>query len=164
MIRIIAAATLFFYAGGWAQEDDERVYVVSCSLYVKTNPYMPDPADVSGMAMVEATLCDRSGIPIPGEEIHMTATCGTLTCPSVYSYAPKDSASRDRTCYTTDRNGRIQVFLHNIPFNTKGRVKASCEYGDIKVQASSTFSVTRKTIKKRGRKKTSSRTRAPSVQ
>jgi hypothetical protein len=162
--RFLPAALLLLSASVWAQDDDERVYAVSCSLYVKTNPYTPDPGDVSGRAMVEATLCDKSGIPIPGEEIKITTTCGTLSCPSAFSHAPKDSVSQDRSCYITDRDGKIQVFLYDISFNKPGRVKASCVYSEIKVQASSSFLITRKVIKKGSRKKTSSRTRASSVQ
>jgi hypothetical protein len=158
------AIALILCASVCAQNDDERVYVVSCSLYVKTTPYTPDPENVSGSAMVEATLCDKSGIPIPDQEITITATCGTLSCPSSFSYVPAGSTSSDRSCFITGRDGKIQVFLSDIPFNKPGRVKASCSYGDIKVHASSSFSITRKIIKKESRKKSSSRTRASSVQ
>ncbi|MBN1129459.1 MAG: hypothetical protein JXA71_10760 [Chitinispirillaceae bacterium] len=163
MKKIIVAAALSFCTGALAQEDDERVYTVSCSLYVKTSPFMPDSGDVSGRAMVNAVLCDKSGIPIPGQKIAVTVTCGTLSCPSAFSYLPADSVSQDRSCYISDQNGNIEVFLSDIPFNKPGKVKASCVYGDIKVQASSSFLITRKIIKRGIRKKPSSRTRSPSV-
>ena len=98
----------------WAQDDDERVYVSSCSLYVKTTPYTPDPENVSGSAMIEATLCDKAGIPIPDQEIRMTTTCGTLSCPSAFSFTTADATSPDRTCFITGRDGKIQVFLSDI--------------------------------------------------
>ena len=162
-LQVLPLALLLFCTSLWAQDEDERVYVASCSLYVKTTPYTPDPENVSGSAMVEATLCDKSGIPIPDQEIIMTATCGTLYCPSSFSYASTDSSAHDRSCFVTGRDGKIQVFLSDIPFNKPGRVKASCAYGDIKVHASSSFSITRKIIKKGNRKKSSSQTRASSV-
>jgi hypothetical protein len=163
MKNLIVAAALIFCAGAWAQDDDERVYAVSCSLYVKTSPFTPDSGDVSGRAMVNAMLCDKSGIPIPGQEITMTVTCGTFSCPSAFSYVPADPVSQDRSCYITDQNGKIEVFLSDIPFNKQGKVKASCTYSGIKVQASSSFLITRKIIKRGTRKKSSSRTRSPSV-
>ena len=156
MQRLILAILVLLCVRTWAQDDDERVYVASCSLYVKTTPYTPDPGDASGKAMVEATLCDKSGIPIPDQEIKMTATCGTLSCLSMDTYAPAGSASPGRSCFITGRDGKIQVFLSDIPFNRPGRVKASCAYGDFRVHASSSFSITRKIIKKGNRSKSSS--------
>jgi hypothetical protein len=161
--RFLPAALLLLCASVWAQDDDERVYAVSCSLYVRTSPFTPDSGDVSGRAMVNAILCDKSGIPIPGQEITMTVTCGTFSCPSAFSYVPADSVSQDRSCYITDQNGKIEVFLSDIPFNKQGKVKASCTYSGIKVQASSIFLITRKIIKRGTGKKLSSRTRSPSV-
>jgi hypothetical protein len=80
MYRFMLTALLIICVRSWAQEEDERVYVSSCSLFVKITPYTPDSGDVSGKAMIEATLCDKSGIPIPDQEIKLTATCGTLSC------------------------------------------------------------------------------------
>ena len=161
MQRLILTILVFLCIRSWAQDDDERVYVASCSLFVKTTPYTPDSGNTSGNAMVEAMLCDKSGIPIPDQEIKMTATCGTLSCLSMDTYAPAGSASPGRSCFITGRDGKIQVFLSDIPFNKPGRVKASCTYGDFKVHASSSFSITRKIIKKGNRRKSSSRARAP---
>ena len=164
MKNLTLAMALIFCASVLAQDEDERVYAVSCSLYVMATPYTPDSGDVSGKAIVEATLCEKSGIPIPGQEIKMTTTCGTLSCPSMGIYESAGSASPENACFITGPDGKIQVFLSDIPFNKPGRVKASCTYSDIKVHASSSFSITRKIIKKGSRKKSSSRTRSSSVQ
>jgi hypothetical protein len=160
MKKIAAVIVLFLVGCSWAQNDDERIYVTSCSLFIKTTPYMPDSGDASGKAMVEATLCDKSGIPIPDQEIKMTATCGKLSCLSMDTYSPAGSASPGRSCFITGRDGKIQVFLSDIPFNKPGRVKASCAYGDFRVHASSSFSITRKIIKKGNRSKSASRAQA----
>ena len=148
----------------WAQDEDERVYAVSCSLYVKAAPYTPDSGDVSGKAIIEATLCDKSGIPIPGQNIKMTTTCGRLSCPSMGIYESAGSTSPENACFITGSDGKIQVFLSDIPFNIPGRIRASCTYGDLTVRASCSFSITRKIIKKGNHKKSSSRSRASSVQ
>jgi len=163
-ITLMAVVCMAMTSWLWAQDEDERVYAVSCSLYVLTMPYTPDSGDVSGKAIVEATLCDRSGIPIPGQEIKMTTTCGTLSCPSRGIYETAGKASPENACFITGQDGKIQVFLSDIPFNNPGKVKASCTYSNIKVHASSRFSIIRKIIKKGNRKKSSSRTRASSVQ
>lgn len=152
--------SLISCASVWAQDDDEQVYVVSCSIYVKTTPYTPDPGDVSGKAIVEAMLCDKSGIPIPVQEIKMTATCGTLSCPQTAIYNTSGAVSAENSCFITGNDGKIQVLLSDIPFNKPGRVNASCTYGDFKVHASSSFSITRKTIKKGNRRKAVPKTRA----
>jgi len=160
MHRFILTALLLLCVRSWAQDDDERVYVASCSLFIRTTPYTPDSGDASGKAMVEAMLCDKSGIPIPDQEIKMTATCGTLSCLSMDTYAPAGSASPGRSCFITGRDGRILVFLSDIPFNKPGRVKASCAYGDLKVYATCSFSITRKIIKKGKRSRSSAGARA----
>jgi hypothetical protein len=149
------AIVLLLFVRSWAQDDDERVYAVSCSLYIKISPSMPDSGDASGRALVEATLCDKAGIPIPDQEIKMTATCGALSCLPSNTIGAGDSASSGRSCFLTGKDGKIQASLINIPFNKPGRVKASCTYGELKVHASGSFSITRKVVKKRIPKKSS---------
>ncbi|MGA2508109.1 MAG: hypothetical protein ABSF80_11615 [Chitinispirillaceae bacterium] len=155
MCRFILTALLIVCVRSWAQEEDERVYVSSCSLFVKITPYTPDSGDVSGKAMIEATLSDKSGIPIPDQEIKLTATCGTLSCLSLDNIGMSGAVSSGRSCFVTDKDGKIQVFLIDIPFNRPGRVKAACIYGNFKVHASCSFSITRKIIKKWNRNKSS---------
>jgi len=158
MYRFMLAALLIICVRSWAQEEDERVYVYSCSLFVKITPYTPDSGDVSGKALIEATLCDKSGIPIPDQEIKLTASCGTLSCLSLDNIGMSGTASSGHSCFVTDKDGKIQVFLIDIPFNRPGRIKAVCTYGNFKVHASCGFSITRKIIKKGNRSTSSSPT------
>lgn len=136
------------------QAQDESV-VASCSLFVKTSIYPYDYLAQYGHGKVEATLCDKKGAAIPYQEIHLTATCGKFSCalPDIENGA--DSASRDSSCYITAKDGRILVYLLDIPFNTSGKVLASCAYGDMSVKATSTFWVKRY-LKKGSPKKTPS--------
>ena len=158
--RILLAVLLFSCTRLWAQDEEDRIFVASCSLSIKTTLYTPDPGDALGKAMIEATLCDRNGIPIPGQEIKMTSTCGNLSCLSLENIG---TVSSKYSCFITEPDGKIQVYLLDIPFNKTGRIKASCTYGDLKVHASSNFLITRKIIKKGNHGKSSSSTR-PSVQ
>lgn len=153
--RFMLTALLIICVRAWAQEEDERVYVSSCSLFVKITPYTPDSGDVSGKAMIETTLSDKSGIPIPDQEIKLTATCGTLSCLSPDTIGMSGTALSGPSCLVTDKDGKTQVFLIDIPFNRPGRVKAACSYGSFKVHASCGFSITRKIIKKGNRNKSS---------
>jgi hypothetical protein len=123
-----------------AQEESS---VASCSLYVKTSIYPYDYLAQYGHGKVEARLCDKKGVAIPFQEIQLTATCGRFSCalPDIESNA--DSASRDSSCYITAKDGRILVYLLDIPFNTSGKVLAACTYGDMSVKATSTFWVKR---------------------
>jgi hypothetical protein len=154
--RFLLATLTIFCTNIWAQDEDERVYVTSCSLFVKATVYTPDSSDVAGKAMIEAALSDKNGIPIPGRKITLTATCGTLTC--LQSNMANDSAPRTQEgpCFTTGNDGKILVFLVDIPFNKPGRVKAGCTFGDFKVNASSKFSIMRKITKNGNRPNTSS--------
>ena len=151
---------MLFCACAWAQDEDEREYVSSCSLAVKVTVYSPESNDLSGKAMVEAMLCDKGKIPIPGRKITMTATCGTLTC--LQSNMANDSGPRsfEGSCFTTGNDGKVLVFLVDIPFNKPGRVKAACTVGDFNITASSKFSIMRK-ITKSGNRPDSSPERVP---
>jgi hypothetical protein len=154
--RILLAFLLFSCVRLWAQDEEERIFVASCSLSVKTTLYTPDPGDVFGKAMIEATLCDRNGIPIPDQEIKMTSTCGKLSCLSLDNIG---TVSSKYSCFISGPDGKIQVYLLDIPFNKTGFIKASCTYGEMKVHASSNFLITRKIIKKGNRGKSTSSTR-----
>lgn len=138
---------LFIQARAQEEQTEETVYATSCSLSVKTTVYQADPGDVVGKASIQATLCDKSGTPIPDQTISMTATSGTFTC------IPPDGVSgintADRSCFVTGPDGKIQVYLVDIPFNKPGRIKAACTYGDFNVHAASSYSITRKLTKKK---------------
>jgi hypothetical protein len=151
MKRLTTLLLFLLCTFAWAQDEEERVYVSSCSLFVKATVYTPDSSDIAGKAMVEATLCDKNGIPIPGQKIAMTATCGILTClqTETGSWADSSRQSPEHSCFVTGHDGKVLVFLVDIPFNRPGKVKTSCTYGDFKVQASAGFSVTRKVTRKK---------------
>jgi hypothetical protein len=135
----------------------EESTVASCSLYVKTSIYPYDYLAQYGHGKVEARLCDKKGVAIPFQEIRLTATCGRFCCTLPDLEGIADSASRDSSCYITAKDGRIVVYLLDIPFNTSGKVLAACTYGDMSVKAASTFWVKR-FVKKGSQKK------KPSVQ
>jgi hypothetical protein len=157
MNKLIPLMLLFLFVQSRAQEEElteETVVATSCSLSVKTTVYKADQVDVSGKASIEALLCDKSGTPIPDQTINVTATTGTFTC------IPPEGViginTSDRSCFVTGPDGKILVFLVDIPFNQPGRIKATCNYGDFTVHAASSYSITRNVIKKKGGKKTPS--------
>jgi hypothetical protein len=150
MKHLVTLLLLTLCAGAWAQDEEERVYVSSCSLFVKVTVYTPDSGDRSGKAMVEASLSDKNGLPIPDRKLSLTATCGTLTCPQqTGQWIDSTGQTPAQSCFVTGNDGKVLVFLVDIPFNKPGRVKASCLWGNSKVQASTGFSITRKVIRKK---------------
>jgi hypothetical protein len=149
-LMLWAAVALFMSAAtACAQEEDEASVTISCSLFVKATVSPADSADRFGKAVIEATLCDKQGVPIADQEIRLTSSCGKFFCPPPDSALSPDYSS----CYITGPDGRIKVELTTIPFNTAGRVVASCRYGTITVKASSTFSIKRNMLKKKVQKK-----------
>jgi hypothetical protein len=147
-LSVIVALLLSFPA--WAQPEDpdeEVVHATSCSLSVKTSVYNPDPGDATGTASVEAFLCDKGGVPIPYQPIVMTSTNGMFSC--IPPNAVTGSVSADRSCFVTGSDGRILVYLVDIPFNKPGRIQASCTYGSFVVKASGSYSLTRNVITKK---------------
>lgn len=145
---------LFLFAPSRAQEEEETVVATSCSLSVKTTVYKADPGDVVGKASIEATLCDKAGTPIPDQTINVTATSGSFTC------IPPDGISgintSDRSCFVTGPDGKVLVYLIDIPFNKPGRIKATCNYGDFTLNAAGRYSISRSVTRKKTSKKTSS--------
>ena len=155
MRKLVPLIILFLFVQSRAQEQDqteETLVATSCSLSVKTNVYKADPGDVVGKASIEATLCDKSGTPIPDQTIAITATSGTFTCIPPEGVSGINTA--DRSCFVTGPDGKILVYLVDIPFNKPGRIKAACTYGEFNVHASSSYSITRNVIKKKNGKKT----------
>jgi hypothetical protein len=150
MRKLVPLILVILCVSTGAQEDyetEETVYATSCSLSVKTTVYNADPGDVVGKASIEATLSDKSGVPIPGQTIAITATSGTFTC--IPPYGTSGTGSSDRSCFVTGPDGKIIVYLVDIPFNKPGRIKATCAYGDFVVHAASSYSITRNVIKKK---------------
>jgi hypothetical protein len=134
-------------------EEDVREFASSCSLSIKTTVFPPEASDRNGRGYVEATLCDKNGVPMQNREIKLASSCGVLSCQQPGWYDNISSISSDRTCYVTGADGKIQVYIINIPFNTPGRVKASSSCGDITVTGSSTFKIMRTQPKKKSAKK-----------
>lgn len=150
-LPVIFPLLLLAGACAWAQDDDEREFVQSCSLSVKTTVYPADSADAAGKAVVEVALCDKAGAPIPNQQIEVSASSGTFSCIPPDSFI-RENAS-DRSCFITGQDGKIRVYLVSIPFNQTGLVKAACTYGDITVKASGSYSIMRHVIKKKRTRK-----------
>jgi hypothetical protein len=138
-----------------AQYEEETEYAVSCSLSMKITVFQPDTADNSGRGYVEVFLCDKNGVPVPNKEVKMVASCGRLSCQAPGWYDDINSISSDKTCFITGANGRVQVYLADVPFNTQGRVKATSFCNEINVSGTGTFMISRTSIKKRTRSKRS---------
>jgi hypothetical protein len=143
MKKLLLIFVLFAAPCAWAQGGE------AISLYIKTSVYPCDSQDQVGHGKVEATLRYKNGAPIPNQVVLLTTTCGNLSCKLPDIENEVDSGSTDITCYTTGKDGRILVYLVNIPFNAEGRVAATCHYKDLTVQASSTYWVKRYLVKKR---------------
>jgi hypothetical protein len=131
----------------WAQGGE------SISLFVKTTVYPFDSTQPSGHGKVEATLRYSKGAPIPGQVIELNSAVGTFSCKLPDILNEVDSSSSDNACFTTGKDGKIIVYLINIPFNSQGTVTASCEFNGIAVKASSTFWVKKMVVKKYKAKK-----------
>jgi hypothetical protein len=138
-----------------AQYEEETEYAVSCSLSMKITVFQPDTADNSGRGYVEVSLCDKNGIPVPNKEVKMVASCGMLSCQAPGWHDDVNSLSTGNTCFTTGADGRAQVYLANVPFNTQGWVKATGFCNEINVSGTGTYMIARKSIKKRTRSKRS---------
>jgi hypothetical protein len=152
MIKLLPLLLLFMFTRSGAQEEQTEVTetVTSCSLSVKITVYSADPGDVVGKASIQATLSDKSGTPITDQTITMSSTSGTFTCIPPEGVNGVNTA--DRSCFVTGPDGKIQVYLVDIPFNKPGRIKASCTYGAFDVHASSSYSITRSVNKKKSKR------------
>jgi hypothetical protein len=152
-VLILAIAALHVFA----QYDDEPEFAYSCSLSIKITVFPPDTADKSGRGYVEVFLCDKNGTPVPNTAISMISSCGILSCQAPGWYDDISSISSDKSCFTTGADGRVQVYLSDVPFNTPGKIKATSFCNDINVSGSGTFRVSRTILKKRTRTKRSAR-------
>lgn len=149
MRKMILACALLLPVLAWAQEDDgTEVAAASCSLSVKATVLPADSFDGTGKAKIEAFLKDKDGAPIAGEEIHISANCGTFSCKPPANEVDTDTGSQQAGfCYNTGADGRMRVYLMNIPFNKPGKVVATCAVGSFVPRASSTFIIRRAVIK-----------------
>jgi len=153
ILCVLISATIAARASG----ENESGFESSCVMHVKSAVYPSDPMDNSGKARVYVTLCSKEGTPIPDQEIQLAASCGTFSCKPLDA---EDSSGVDSTIYDcdhTDKNGKVMVYLVNIPFNNQGSVTAVCDYGSLSVKASCTFLITRHAIVGKPQKKPSSK-------
>ena len=137
---------------GSAQEGGKSGFESTCEIHVKSAVYPSDAMEQHGKARVYITLCTKEGTPIPDQVIELTATCGTLSCKPLDS---EDTAAVDSSIYEcdhTDKNGKAMVYLVNIPFNNRGSVTVTCDYGSLSVKASCTFLISRYEIKGKRKK------------
>jgi hypothetical protein len=147
--KLLLAFMLLAAPCAWAQGGE------SISLYVKTTVYPFDSTAMFGHGKVEATLRYTKGAPIPGQEIQLNTGFGVFSCklPDIENLV--DSSSSDTSCFRTGNDGKILVYLINIPFNSQGVVMASCVYNGIAVKATSTFWIKRMVVTKMKSKKAS---------
>jgi hypothetical protein len=155
MKYLIFAFGLIFVSFACAQEEEgTEVVAASCSLSVKTTVLPADSFDGTGKVKIEAFLFDKEGAPIPDQEIHVSANCGTFSCKPPANEIDTDADGQDAGfCYNTKKNGSIRVYLMNIPFNKPGKVIATASVGSFVPRASSTFIIRRAVIKGKTTKK-----------
>jgi hypothetical protein len=145
--KLLLIFAIFTAPCTWAQGGE------SISLFVKTTVYPFDSTQLSGHGKVEATLRYSKGAPIPGQVIQLNSAVGTFSCKLPDIVNEVDSSSSDNSCFSTGKDGKVLVYLINIPFNSQGMVTASCEFNGIAVKASSTFWVKKMLVKKYKSKK-----------
>jgi hypothetical protein len=129
-----------------AQEEQKPGLEPTCVMHVKSSVFPSDSLEQYGKARVYVSLATQDGTPIPQQQIMFGANCGVFTC---QVRDPGDTTAIDSTlfnCDYTDKNGKVMVYLVNIPFNNQGRVTASCDYGTLSVSASCTFLITRHVV------------------
>jgi hypothetical protein len=137
---------------GNAQEGVKKGFESSCAIHVKSAVYPSDAMDHYGKARVYVTLCSREGAPIPDQEIEFTASCGAFSCKPLDIEDTSAVDSSLSSCDMTDKDGKVMVYLVNIPFNNQGSVTASCDYGSLSVKASCAFLISRYEVKNKRKK------------
>jgi hypothetical protein len=142
---------LFLLMGrmAWCQTEHEDTMSTSCSLFIKTTVFTPDSFNNTGIAKVEATLTDKTGTPISGQTINLTSTSGNFTCIPPISSNESVPDSTQGACLVTGPAGTMKAYLVNIPFNKRGKVKATCTYGNFQLKAGGSYIITRKKIRKK---------------
>ena len=118
-----------------------------CQISMKISMNQVKPEDESGSAVVEVKLVDKSGVPISGKDLVLTASWGTFLC-----RLPQDSSSIEpadsRSCFVTDQDGKTRINLINLPINSPVNVKATCDCGDYIVSATGKLAIKRQVKRK----------------
>ena len=154
----LALFVQFFIASGFSEEDNsmatissEETVISTCRLQIKINPLQSATVSSAPKAIVLVSLVNGEGDPISGGHIELSATAGTLLCSS--DTLPDSSSTKNdsdpRSCFSTGDDGKAQIDLINLPFNTPVRVKASYNYGDYTVKATGSVVISKKTIHKK---------------
>ena len=116
-----------------------------CAISINLSLSPVAPGDLSGRAVIEVKINNKSGTPIVGRSFELTASRGTFLC-----RLPGDSSETDstqsRSCFVTGQDGKGRVHLVNVPFNSPVNVKAISDCGDYTVSATGNLSI--KQIKK----------------
>jgi hypothetical protein len=144
---------LFVFSVVSAQEETDSAEIASissCSLSVKTTVRQAGGKENFGQIRVDVTLCDRDGVPVSDQEIKLSSTAGSFSCLPPDSVLPPGDSIRE-PCFFTQSNGKMTMFLINVPFNITGRVTAACSYKKFNLKSSGTFIIKRKTFKKKYR-------------
>ncbi|MBN2038007.1 MAG: hypothetical protein JW768_14800 [Chitinispirillaceae bacterium] len=149
MKKIAAFLLVVCLFQGICQDYEDEEYSYSCSLSVSTTVFPPDSNDQTGNGYVEALLCDKNGTPIANKEVKMTASCGILSCQSPGWYDDVSSISSDKSCFITGADGKVNVYLSRIPFNTRGLIRATCACDEIVLKSTSSYMISRKIIRKK---------------
>ncbi len=123
----------------------EESIIESCSLSLKITPIKPHPSDPAAMAEITVTILNHDGIPVTGNQIDVATNAGTFNCPVLTG----ESASDDKSCFSTDQDGKAVINLINLPFNKNIKVKASTQCGEYVLTASGSAIISRKVIKKK---------------
>lgn len=144
LLSVICLCTIKAFAYDFIESEEHTTCYISMSMkmsQVKTT-------DKTGRAVVEVTLKDKSGNPLPGREIELNASWGMFLCilPEEADSAGVNSAE-ERGCYTTDANGKSRINLINIQLDSPVKVKATCDCGGYSVYASGTL--TMRSVKKK---------------
>lgn len=144
ILCVITVCLCSIYAYDFEEEGEHLSCVISMEM--KMSPVSSD--DKTGRAFIVVTLKDKAGNPLPGKQIDFSASWGTFQC-----LLPEDimtdsgESVDDRTCFTTDVNGKSKVNLINIQLNSSVKVKAVCDCGGYSVSA--TGSLTMRNSKKK---------------
>lgn len=139
LFLLLTGVSLF---GDELPDQEEAEVTHSCSLSVALAALPDETVRASGRARFSAFLCNRHGEPSAGETLQITATHGTLLCT-----LPGDSSVVDGTaatsCFTTGKNGRLVVYLINIPLNQVVQVKAHYDCGEYLVSGTGNLVISR---------------------
>jgi hypothetical protein len=74
-----------------------------------------------------------------------------FSCLPPDTFSAAELSSADRSCFITDMDGKMQVYVDRIPINKPGVVKAFCPFGKEAVKTSCTFAITKRLAKKKSR-------------